>query len=531
MAEWSQAHSVYHDDDISINIALKDRIRNDPRAGLFWCCKSCMDDDKGFQLNTKKKGSDGRSAHFAKWPGKYDKGKYYGCRKSKLSHTRRESFDYAHYYMLMEVFLNESVDTHAHGIQAVSSTQVGDQNYDFEITFLEEHPLDSVKILIIDENKRRAKRLKKKVVRDDAWFTSRTVYAQAAIDALENDNKRLRVQTLLDEVVKGHDEDGEVLNDKERLTSYTNLKVLDGRWGMNSIESAHILSRDDAWFTSRTVYAQAAIDALENDNKRLRVQTLLDEVVKGHDEDGEVLDDKERLASYSNLKVLAGRWEISLKSAPIPSIDFPRPAIDLYSLRNPRLVLMISEYTETQLDDFKRTGIEMFLDRLSLSVKRIRSAEIEEDCYIDSDWLDVASDEAISTLNQELLEAVKAMNTEIAAGNYITVDEQHMINNVGMYRGFHEADRAKSKRSVNYVFNYQIEDPYTDEALTLVFDPTIDKTSREFRNDLMVGNEILKSISHQFEGDWIKVSFLEAWGDNVWNLFGSHLKELLGISE
>ena len=454
MAEWSQAHSVYHDDDISINIALKDRIRNDPRAGLFWCCKSCMDDDKGFQLNTKKKGSDGRSAHFAKWPGKYDKGKYYGCRKSKLSHTRRESFDYAHYYMLMEVFLNESVDTHAHGIQAVSSTQVGDQNYDFEITFLEEHPLDSVKILIIDENKRRAKRLKKKVVRDDAWFTS------------------------------------------------------------------------------RTVYAQAAIDALENDNKRLRVQTLLDEVVKGVDEDGDVLDDKERLASYANLKVLAGRWEMnSLKSAPIPSIDFPRPAIDLYPLRNPRLVLMISEYTETQLDDFKRTGIEMFLDRLSLSVKRIRSAEIEEDCYIDSDWLNIASDEAISTLNQELLEAVKAMNTEIAAGNYITVDEQHMINNVGTYRGFHEADRAKSKRRVNYVFNYQIEDPYTDEALTLVFDPTIDKTSREFRNDLMVGNEILKSISHQFEGDWIKVSFLEAWGDNVLNLFGSHLKELLGISE
>ena len=56
----------------------------------------------------------------------------------------------------------------------------------------------------------------------------------------------------------------------------------------------------------------------------------------------------------------------------------PRSAIDLYPLRNPRLVLMISEYTETQLDDFKRTGIELFLERLSLSVKRISSAEIEE---------------------------------------------------------------------------------------------------------------------------------------------------------
>ena len=63
-----------------------------------------------------------------------------------------------------------------------------------------------------------------KVVRDNTWYSVRTVNTQAAIDALESDNKRLRVQTLLDEVVKGVDEDGEVLDDKERLASYSNLK-------------------------------------------------------------------------------------------------------------------------------------------------------------------------------------------------------------------------------------------------------------------------------------------------------------------
>jgi hypothetical protein len=76
-----------------------------------------------------------------------------------------------------------------------------------------------------------------KVVRDDTWYSVRTVNTQAAIDALESDNKRLRAKTLLDEVINGVDEDGAVLDDKERLASYSNLKVLDGRWGMDSIKT------------------------------------------------------------------------------------------------------------------------------------------------------------------------------------------------------------------------------------------------------------------------------------------------------
>lgn len=229
MAKWSQAYSVYRDEEIPITKALKDRNGNDPRAGHLWCCESCYLSNKGFQLLTKRESIDGRVAHFSKWPDRYEEGNFYGCRKAQLSHTRRETFDYAHYYILMEKFLQESAKNHAHGILSFSSNQEGDQSYDFKINFLEDHPLDSTKILIIDENKRRAKILKKQ-------------------------------------------------------------------------------TRHDA------------------------------------------------------------------------TIDFSmeKPAIDFYPLRNPNLVLIISEYTQAQLDDFNRTGIELFLDRLSTLVKLVKSAEFEE---------------------------------------------------------------------------------------------------------------------------------------------------------
>ena len=126
-----------------------------------------------------------------------------------------------------------------------------------------------------------------KVVRDDAWYSVRTVNTQAAIDALEKPTQRLRVQTLLDEVIKGHDEDDVVLDDKERLASYSNLKVLDGRWGMDSIKTvrstdpkkqayeAHALLQAENALNIECDFAQfAAIRKTKTGSKLLSLKSL-----------------------------------------------------------------------------------------------------------------------------------------------------------------------------------------------------------------------------------------------------------------
>ena len=130
MPKWSQAYSTYRDDDVSIYSALKDRLGSDPRAGLLWCCKSCYLSNKGFQLLTKRKSIDGKVAHFSKWPDKYEEGKFYGCSKAKISHTRRESFDYAYFYVLMTDFLHKSVKNNDHGMKEFTKSE-DDYSYDF----------------------------------------------------------------------------------------------------------------------------------------------------------------------------------------------------------------------------------------------------------------------------------------------------------------------------------------------------------------------------------------------------------------
>ena len=172
--------------------------------------------------------------------------------------------------------------------------------------------------------------------------------------------------------------------------------------------------------------------------------------------------------------------------------------------------------------------------RLSFRDKQIL---LYEGGYIDSDFIDTANNADYDNLIEDFLEAAKTMDKEIEAGNFITVDKQFVMNNVGMFRGIHEADHAKSERRVNYVFNFEFEDAQSfDETkdVSLIFDPA-NPVAKTFPNiiinDIIAGLEPLKVFEHQFSDDWQFVPFLEQWGENVLNWNGRHLKELLGISE
>ena len=146
--------------------------------------------------------------------------------------------------------------------------------------------------------------------------------------------------------------------------------------------------------------------------------------------------------------------------------------------------------------------------------------------YIDSDFIHTANKTDMNNLIEDFLEATRLMDKEIDAGNFITVDKQFVMNNVGMFRGIHEADHPKSERRVNYVFNFEL----IDEDVSLIFDPA-NSDAAHIINDIGAGLEPLKSFGYQFSDDWQFVPSLEQWGENVLNWNGRHLKELLGISE
>lgn len=174
--------------------------------------------------------------------------------------------------------------------------------------------------------------------------------------------------------------------------------------------------------------------------------------------------------------------------------------------------------------------------RLSFRDKQIL---LYEGGYIDSDFIDTANNGDYDNLIEDFLEAAKTMDKEIEAGNFITVDKQFVMNNVGMFRGIHEADHAKSERRVNYVFNFEFEDAQSfDETkdVSLIFDPAYALGLQStypaiIINDIIAGLDPLKVFEQQFSDDWQFVPFLEQWGENVLNWNGRHLKELLGISE
>ena len=175
---------------------------------------------------------------------------------------------------------------------------------------------------------------------------------------------------------------------------------------------------------------------------------------------------------------------------------------------------------------------EVALNSMALSF-RDKQILLYEGGYIDSDFIHTANKTDMNNLIEDFLEATRLMDKEIDAGNFITVDKQFVMNNVGMFRGIHEADHPKSERRVNYVFNFEFHDSQSfDETndVSLIFDPA-NSDAAHMINDIGAGLEPLNSFGHQFSDDWQFVPSLEQWGENVLNWNGRHLKELLGISE
>ena len=64
---WSFAYHYHKDEPITITDAMELRKGRDPRSGDLWCHESCYHAKEGTRLLTRKQGSDGRKACFAKW--------------------------------------------------------------------------------------------------------------------------------------------------------------------------------------------------------------------------------------------------------------------------------------------------------------------------------------------------------------------------------------------------------------------------------------------------------------------------------
>ena len=165
---WSHAYHYHLNKPISIIDAMKLRVGKDPRAGDLHCHKKCFESKTGSRLLTRQQSSNGKRAHFARWPGSYTQGSG-NCANQVIADSKRESMDYANYYSNFEIFLN--------GVQRASDpffideveTEDGVLMPDFTIIHSNGNPhgISKTNIHIVDENNRRKKRFVKTSVDED----------------------------------------------------------------------------------------------------------------------------------------------------------------------------------------------------------------------------------------------------------------------------------------------------------------------------------------------------------------------------
>lgn len=135
--------------------------------------------------------------------------------------------------------------------------------------------------------------------------------------------------------------------------------------------------------------------------------------------------------------------------------------------------------------------------------------------YIDVDYIDTANTTDINNLWEDFLEAAKTMDKEIEAGNFIIVDKQFVMNNVGMFRGIHEPNDLKV-----YVCNIEI-----DDELSLVFD--LGMPASYLKSNIAVGLEPLRSMGRQYSDEWQFVPSLEQWGNHILNWTPAQLIQII----
>ena len=157
---WSLAYHYHLDKEVSIEEAIKIRNGNDPRAGDLHCHRECFEKKTGTRLLTRRESSNGKKAHFARWPRGHTKGEPI-CESHLISISKRESMDYARYYTDFESFLSRlNRGSEPYFIDDVNKGGSDFLQPDFVISHSKNNPHGIVRteIHIVDENKRRKKR-------------------------------------------------------------------------------------------------------------------------------------------------------------------------------------------------------------------------------------------------------------------------------------------------------------------------------------------------------------------------------------
>jgi hypothetical protein len=160
---WSTAYHFHSDELLTITQAMKLRQGNDPRAGDLHCHRDCFVGNTGDRLLTRKEAYDGsRKAHFAKWPSVTGSSStQLQCNRFSHATSKRESMDYAQYYFQFEEYLTGLIEKgEPYFISSVERGKgVGEP--DFILGHgKNEWGLSKTFVTIIDENKRRNRRLK-----------------------------------------------------------------------------------------------------------------------------------------------------------------------------------------------------------------------------------------------------------------------------------------------------------------------------------------------------------------------------------
>jgi len=149
--------------------------------------------------------------------------------------------------------------------------------------------------------------------------------------------------------------------------------------------------------------------------------------------------------------------------------------------------------------------------------------------YIGAGFKDAAGIDDWNNLKEDFLEAAKTMDKEIEAGNFITVDKQFVMNNIGMFRGIHDAGGGFEVQEQVYVFNFEFEDSQSfDETndVSLVFFPN-DTPAQALNQLIGVGLGPLRSFAHQYSDDWQFVPSLKDWGNPVLNWTPQQLIQMI----
>jgi hypothetical protein len=158
---WSVAYHFHSDKDLTITQAMKLRQGNDPRAGDLHCHRDCYFGNTGDRLITVQASNIAR-AYFRRSKSKTNTPSPQSqCNRFSIKSSKRETMDYAQYFFQFEEYLGELIGKGKPYIISSVERGKGVGKPDFILGHgKNEWGLSKTFVTIIDENKRRNRRLK-----------------------------------------------------------------------------------------------------------------------------------------------------------------------------------------------------------------------------------------------------------------------------------------------------------------------------------------------------------------------------------